>query len=321
MPLIAFTISDMMAKNDSLIKATMAYFNAFFDGELDSFTTHAVLVAIIAAAEIGLAIGIWLESPKDKKFREWLGLTLVLGGCVFSVIATVLLLIFDEGISRGQKTRIDAQQSQLVTAIDRASDAEFDAAQANNAAAIANAHAAQLENENLRIREAISPRLLEQGAPARALAQFKGTKAFVTSVPEFEARDFAKFLGITLQMAEWNVTFMPSRDDLFDGITVEFISGPQYHPGANGPPTEYNAALRGAAEALIAELTKQDFKASPGRWGAVDPERVAARLGIPTDAMRIGVGLKPLPEFVRNKLFEGGRPGIYRSGPPVTLPP
>jgi hypothetical protein len=93
------------------MNAPTAYLKAFIDGDLDSFATHAALIGVIVLAEISLAVGIWLESPKDKGFREWLGLYTVLGGCIFSVIATVLLLIFDEGISRGQKTRIDAQQS------------------------------------------------------------------------------------------------------------------------------------------------------------------------------------------------------------------
>jgi hypothetical protein len=89
----------------------IAYFRAFTDGNLDSFTTHIVLIGVIGVAEISLGIGIWLESPQDKKFREWFGLFLVLGGCIASVIFTVLLLIFDEGISRTQQSRIDGQQT------------------------------------------------------------------------------------------------------------------------------------------------------------------------------------------------------------------
>jgi hypothetical protein len=97
------------------MNAATAYFKAFIDGELDSFATHAVLIGVIALAEISLGIGIWLESPKEKGLREWLGLYTVLGGCVVSVIATVFLLIFDEGISRTQKARIDEQQSTIIS--------------------------------------------------------------------------------------------------------------------------------------------------------------------------------------------------------------
>ena len=90
------------------MNSAITAFNAFVSGDLESFSTHAVLIGVIAAAEASLGIGIWLELPKDKSFREWFGLVLVLVGCVVSVIATVLLLIFDEGISRRQNDEIIA---------------------------------------------------------------------------------------------------------------------------------------------------------------------------------------------------------------------
>ena len=106
MPLTANTISNIIADADAPMKAVTAYFNAFIDGKLDSLRTHAWLVGVIAVAEISLGVGIWLESPKHKTLREWVGVLLVLGGCLLSVIATVALLIFDEGISRSQSIEI-----------------------------------------------------------------------------------------------------------------------------------------------------------------------------------------------------------------------
>jgi hypothetical protein len=93
------------------MNAIIAYVKAFFDGELEVFATHVMLIGVVVVAEISLGVGIWLESPKEKKLREWLGLVLVLGGCVFSVIATVLLLIFDEAISRHQAADIEAARA------------------------------------------------------------------------------------------------------------------------------------------------------------------------------------------------------------------
>jgi hypothetical protein len=106
--LIAYTISETSINADALMNAAIAYFKTFADGGLDSFSTHAVLIGVIAAAEFSLGIGIWLESPKNKTRIEWFGLILVLGGCVVSVIATVLLLIFDEGVSSRQNEEIIA---------------------------------------------------------------------------------------------------------------------------------------------------------------------------------------------------------------------
>src|SRR6185312_13200638 len=102
MHLTTNTASEMIVSADAAMNAVTTHIHAFVDGELDSLRTHVALVGIIVVAEIALAIGICVESPKDKGFREWLGLSLVLGGCAISVIATVLLLIFDEGISRSQ---------------------------------------------------------------------------------------------------------------------------------------------------------------------------------------------------------------------------
>jgi hypothetical protein len=80
--------------------AMKAFFGAFIDGRLDSFTTHSALMGIVAVAEVCLAVGIWLESPKHKTCREWIGICFVIGSCFISILATVGLLVFDEGITR-----------------------------------------------------------------------------------------------------------------------------------------------------------------------------------------------------------------------------
>ena len=86
----------------------------FASGRLHESSTHWALIGVIAAAEVSLGIGIWIESPKSKSLREWLGVGLVLVGCVVSALFTVFLLIFDEGISRGQRATIWEQQSKII---------------------------------------------------------------------------------------------------------------------------------------------------------------------------------------------------------------
>jgi hypothetical protein len=100
-----------------MMAAVVTYVKAFIDGEFDSFTTHCILIGVIALAEISLAVGIWLESPKDKHFREWCGLATVFVGCIISAVFTVLLLVFDEGISRGQSAELKQAKVQLGQAI------------------------------------------------------------------------------------------------------------------------------------------------------------------------------------------------------------
>jgi hypothetical protein len=105
-------------------------------------------------------------------------------------------------------------------------------------------------------------------------------------------------------MAGWNVTFTPPREDLFDGITIEYSAG----------VSEFSGPLHRAVLALIAELGKQGIETKPGRWGTghvIDPE-------MPTDAMQIRVGMKPIPLFMQQRLEQvpqTGRGTIFRGGP------
>jgi hypothetical protein len=68
--------------------------------------THVILLGGSIIAEFAVAIGIILESPKEKTFRERLGMVLVLGGVSIGAILTISLFVFDEGISRGQQDKI-----------------------------------------------------------------------------------------------------------------------------------------------------------------------------------------------------------------------
>lgn len=86
--------------------AMISIFNAFVSGQLDSFWTHAVLLGGAIMAEVFVAIGIWLESPKEKSFREWLGLGFVFSGVVVSAVFTIGLFVFDEGISQHLEAEI-----------------------------------------------------------------------------------------------------------------------------------------------------------------------------------------------------------------------
>jgi hypothetical protein len=128
MPLITNTINDIIANADAMKNAAYVYFNAFIDAKLEPFKTHIVLISVIAAAELSLGVGIWLESPKKKSFREWFGLCLVLGGCVASAIVTVALVVFDEGISRNQQADIKSLTQENILLNIRATPRELDVA-------------------------------------------------------------------------------------------------------------------------------------------------------------------------------------------------
>lgn len=241
------------------MSAVIAYFNAFVDGELDSFSTHAALIGVIAVAEISLGIGIWLESPRKKEFREWLGLTLVLGGCVISVIFTVLLLIFDEGISRGQKARIDAEQTVI-----------------------------QRQNkEIIALEKRLAPRSLtadEQTEVAKELAKYDGQQfqgAIASGLPD--GRLLWESLYRALEAAHWD--FVPPSSMGFGDPPADIPIAPEpdvviFAPA--GSETKVQSAAQALAEALKA--VGIEAKAVAGSLGdnSRNPTLIAISIGVKT---------------------------------------
>jgi hypothetical protein len=95
------------------IATITSIFNAFIHGELDPLPVHVVLIGIAILAEIAVARGIVLEAPPPEKRskREKWGIRLVLWGVILSALFTILLFVFDEGISNRQQARIIVLES------------------------------------------------------------------------------------------------------------------------------------------------------------------------------------------------------------------
>src|SRR5947209_30875 len=91
----------------------LTYVKAFFAGDLDPLLTHIVLLGGSVVAEFAVAIGIILESPKEKSCREIVGMCLVLGGVSIGAILTISLFVFDEGVSTAQQSRIIDLEQQI----------------------------------------------------------------------------------------------------------------------------------------------------------------------------------------------------------------
>ena len=77
-----------------------AFISKFIGGDFDAFWTHVILLGTSIAAEFAVAVGIILETPKEKTVRERVGMVLVIGGVCIGAIFTVLLFVFDEGVAR-----------------------------------------------------------------------------------------------------------------------------------------------------------------------------------------------------------------------------
>jgi hypothetical protein len=90
------------------IATITSIFSAFIHGELNPLPVHVVLIGIAILAEFAVAVGIVLEAPppEERSARENWGVRLVLGGVILSAVFTILLFVFDEGISNAQQARI-----------------------------------------------------------------------------------------------------------------------------------------------------------------------------------------------------------------------
>jgi hypothetical protein len=63
----------------AIVNTITSFLGDFASGRLNESSTHWLLICVIAAAEISLGVGIWIESPKNKTLREWMG-------CSFSIV-------------------------------------------------------------------------------------------------------------------------------------------------------------------------------------------------------------------------------------------
>ena len=138
--------------------------------------------------------------------------------------------------------------------------------------------------DNLQLRAAVSPRIIDQGNLASALSKIQGITYQIISVPDFEARKTGGQLNVALNMTGWKLSRQSVADDnsamlMSDGILVEknvgVISKDDLGPSA--------------ADVLARELNAMGIKASTFPAG---PE-------LSQNSIRIKVGLKPITYFMQ----------------------
>jgi hypothetical protein len=92
----------------------LTYVSAFISGELEPFWPHVWLLSFSVLASIAVGVGIIFERPKYSPSVHRVAFWLIVGGVIFEAICTIFLFVFDEGISRSQQSKIDAQQSKII---------------------------------------------------------------------------------------------------------------------------------------------------------------------------------------------------------------
>ena len=96
-----------------MIAPISTYFSAFSSGDLEPFWSHFVLLSVSITAGFAVGMGILLESPKNSAAVHRIATWLVLGGIAVESLCTVLLFVFDEGISSSQKSKIILLETQI----------------------------------------------------------------------------------------------------------------------------------------------------------------------------------------------------------------
>jgi hypothetical protein len=94
--------------------ATLAYFRNFFSGGVDPGWPHGILLSITVLASFAVAAGILLERPKYSESVHRIATWLVLCGVAVEAFCTIVLFVFDEGISNAQQDKIIALEKRLL---------------------------------------------------------------------------------------------------------------------------------------------------------------------------------------------------------------
>jgi hypothetical protein len=188
-----------------------------------------------------------------------------------------------------------------------AAKAVVETARANERAAALERDAAELRLQNLELESAIAPRLLQQLPAGLPLRQFAGMQVFISAVPEFEARRFAGYVFVMLQMVDWKPQWLQVDANIMDGVEIEFEGGLRYDPNFPGDimkaETHANQLQENAAQALLEVLKKQKIDAKVMRLPFSRTEK-PRRPGVPPDAISIKVGAKPIEYFMDQRFPE-----------------
>ena len=182
--------------------AMLTYLSNFFSGQVDSLWPHVVLLTGSVLASFAVGGGIIFESPKYSERVHRIATKLVIAGVVVEAVCTIVLFVFDEGISSKQQSTIEAQQEKIIA-----------------------------------LEMALSPRGIDEKKIAEDLKSFSNIAVVVRSISEMEPRRTAGQITATLRMhAGWQkyTGTLPEwamASTFRDGVTVSADSGLGSGPG------------------------------------------------------------------------------------------
>jgi hypothetical protein len=218
-----------------------------------------------------------------------------------SVLGAVITMCGVGFLWLGTRVRDINFERSMATLNSEAGAARERAGQFEERAAGLEKNAEELRRQNLELESAVAPRLLQQLPAGEPLRQFAGMQVFISAVPEFEARRFAGYMFVMLQMVDWKPQWLQLDANIMDGVEIEFEGGLRYDPNFPGDlmkaETNTNQLQENAAHALLDVLKKQEIEAKVQRLPFSRTDR-PRRPGVPPDAISIRVGAKPIQYFM-----------------------
>ena len=173
-----------------------SYISTFFSGSVDPFWPHFILLGCAIIGGIAVGLGIIMESEKWS-----LATILVVIGVATEAVFTIMLFLFDEGISSAQQSKITDLDTQLVART----------------------------KELLEVRKLTADRNLskkEGQSLTELLSSFAGQQAKIVIFPvNFEASFVADEIYGAMLNARWVVDppeklSKPPNDMLTQGVTI-----------------------------------------------------------------------------------------------------
>jgi hypothetical protein len=223
--------------------AMLTYLSNFFSGGVDPLWPHVALLTVSVLASFAVAGGIIFESPKYSTSVHRIATWLVIGGVAIEALCTIVLFVFDEGISGAQQDKIIALESRLAA-------------------------------RTLTVEQ--------QHSIASAVSKFPGiTFEISTYRHNTEAISLSKQIMFSLNEAKWDFVDVYSEPiGVVGGIFVVSNSSICDAKGAcseDTPPIE-----REAATVLIEALRRADLSADGAAKTAlvVNPKRVAIMIQV-----------------------------------------
>jgi hypothetical protein len=241
--------------------------------------------------------------------------------------ATVFLFRTESVIVNDLRARLATATTVAGSANERAAQLEKEAEQLRSEAAMANANIAKanenaerahyetelLRKSNLELEKAIAPRMLEQGASAKALEPFSGMEAYIVSLSDFEARRLAKQINFMLDRAHWKSTLLIEDDDrIMPGVELRCISGKKVSDDRQRM-IDINPRAKDAIYVLADKLKQNGIDARTLAISPMMPISIIWDEKFPQNAIVIRVGLKPISESFIDKRIQDLRTATPQS--------